>query len=111
MSTRKKENKDQRSVPPVVSATATSKDIDDIFAKRPAAKAVHKESLQENTKKDPPSRSSPPPVLDNELANIHRKVKAARAVKSVVAPRLSAQDDFADIRGTKKRKKSSLELS
>src|SRR5579862_195008 len=110
MAKRKKENKDQMSVPTVVSATGASKDIDDIFAKRPTAKPVHKESLKQATKKGPPSGSAPPPVLDNELAKIHMKVKAARAVKSVVAPKTSVQYDFADIRGTKKRKMPSLEL-
>lgn len=104
----KKENKD---VPTVVSATGASKDIDAIFAKGPTAKPVHKESLKQTATKVTPSGSAPPRVLDNELANIHMKVKAARAIKQVVAPSLSAQDDFADIRGTKKRKMPLLELS
>ena len=101
---KRKENKDQESVLTVASASGASKDIDDIFAKSPATDPVRKESLKQTAESGPHLESTPRAPFNEELANVHRKVQAARGVKPIVAPHRSGQDDFADIRGTKKRK-------
>ena len=102
MAKRKKETKPEESASAVSPAKAVAKDIDDIFAKKAASEPVV-EKPPHKTLKSRQTVATAPVGLVAEEADVHRKVKAARAVKSAAMPNVHGNDDFADIRGNKKR--------
>ena len=103
MPKRKKEAKGEGSAPALAPVNASSKDIDEIFSKRAASKpAVPKPPKQSIIAQEAVPSTATVPVA-NELANVQKKVTAARAAKSTLISNASVNDDFADIRGTKKR--------
>jgi O6-methylguanine-DNA--protein-cysteine methyltransferase len=103
MAKRKKETKPEESASAVSPAKALAKDIDGIFAKKAASEPVVEKPPQKTLKSRQTVGTAPVGLVAEELADVHRKVKAARAVKSAVMPNVHGNDDFADIRGTKKR--------
>jgi hypothetical protein len=80
-----------------------SKDIDEIFAEKSSSKAAEKTTstaIQASTK---PSTQSVEKSKGDNLATIQRKVKVAKTKELPSAVEVVPDDDFADIRGTKKR--------
>jgi hypothetical protein len=80
-----------------------SKDIDEIFAEKSPSKAAEKTTstaIQASTK---PSTQSVGKSKGDDLATIQRKIKVAKTKELPSAVEVVPDDDFADIRGTKKR--------
>ena len=102
MPKRSKEAKGGDSGHGVAPANAVSKDIDDIFEKKPLTKPSGPKFPERSTEGQQVVASAPTALVANELANVQKKVTAARAAKPCAMSNASANDDFADIRGTKR---------
>ena len=113
MAKRKKAAKEEGTVRPAVQAKDIAKDIDEIFAERKSVKSVD-EKPQKPKSKQSISRvavaTTAVKAVEDDLASVQTKVKAAKAGRLSVVPVPGKHDDFADIRGTKKRKQSSFVL-
>jgi hypothetical protein len=80
-----------------------SKDIDEIFAEKSVRKAGGKTTLI-----GIPTSTTPPPqavekTAGDNLATIQKKIQVAKMKELPLAIGSVADDDFADIRGTRKR--------
>src|SRR5579859_4493706 len=78
--------------------------IESIFAEKKAVKAVPAKAVEV---KSPKLSTKPPPAPGDDgledLASVQSRVRAAKAIRPKVSAPL-IDDDFADIRGIKKRK-------
>ena len=79
-----------------------SKDIDEIFAfKKPIIVATEKTG--KGTEKPTKLQATPIASTEGNLAIIQSQVRALKSKQSHKSPQIEQKDDFADIRGTKKR--------
>jgi hypothetical protein len=96
MKTKEKMVKDGESVKDV------SKDIDEIFSlKKPTVVAAEKTG--KGIQKPKTLQTTPVTSAEGNLAIIQSQVRALKSKQSLKPPQTEREDDFADIRGTKKR--------
>jgi len=103
MGKRKKHAKDEGTAPAVARVDVVTKDIDEIFAKKAPSKPAVTIPVQTALKTSSTVGAGLAAVVTEDLADIDRKIKAAKPAKSFVTRSVNDNDDFADIRGIKKR--------
>jgi hypothetical protein len=81
----------------------SSKDIDDIFAEKQPKTAAEQKSLTGKSDMTKSSRQSMETTAGDDLATIQKKITTAKMKEPNFIAKVVADDDFADIRGTKKR--------
>jgi hypothetical protein len=101
MAKKKKTQKDSEPKDSVVPVKDLARDIDDIFA----TKSIPKSTLQKPLKGilKAPTSTKPKETEVDDLASLDNKVRAAKAAQGNASAKALKDDDFADIRGFKKR--------
>ena len=79
-----------------------AKEIDDIFAARKLDSPSIKTKVIKSADVESPSRKPKPNPEASDLASVQRQVQAAKSKGNTVASQSELNEDFADIRGTKK---------
>ena len=80
-----------------------ARDIDEIFAEKSSSKAAEKTTSIATLASTKPSKQSVEKTRGDNSTSIQRKIKVAKTQELPPAVEVVADDDFADIRGTKKR--------
>jgi hypothetical protein len=89
-------------VEPSPAQTDVTKDIDDIFAARkPTTPSVKTKPLKAGDVESS-LRKATANLQGNDLASVQKQVQAAKSKRNALALQGAQDDDFADIRGTKK---------
>ena len=89
-------------VEPAPAQTDVTKDIDDIFAARkPRTPSVKTKPLKAGEVQGS-LRKATANLQGNDLASVQKQVQAAKSKRNDVASQSAQDNDFADIRGTKK---------
>lgn len=81
----------------------SSKDIDDIFAEKYPKKPAERKSLTGKSDELKSSGQSIEKTGKDDLATIQKKITTAKLKEPNFNAKVVADDDFSDIRGTKKR--------
>lgn len=105
---KEKRIKDVETVPDV------AKDIDDIFATKKVVTSPSEPPTkrpQKSVKVQSSGTTMTVRSTDDDLATVQGQVRAVKSAQSNKSSHVTKEDDFSDIRGTKKRTRDLLDLS